>query len=352
MQSPLAEDLDHVLAATGELWRELRGQRVFLTGGTGFFGKWLVESFCWANDRLQLDARLLVLSRNPQAFSRAMPHLAGRPDLEFLVGDVRDFEFPTVDCSHVIHAATPSTGLPETGEELYLADMILAGALRVLEFARECGAKKLLFTSSGAVYGRQPADVSHVAEDYAGAPDTTDPRTTYGHGKRTAEHFCALYGAATDIEIKIARCFAFVGPHLSQDAHFAIGNFIRDGLRGGPIVIQGDGTPLRSYLYAADLAVWLWTILMRGASLRPYNVGSDQALTIADLAHRVAAAFARPPEVIVKQQPVPGAAPLRYVPSTERARGELGLAVGIGLEDAIRRTVRWSLGGQVRAVPG
>lgn len=125
MTSPLADDLDHVLAATGEAWSDIRGQRIFLTGGTGFFGKWLVESFCWANDRLKLDATLLVLSRDPQAFNRAMPHLASRADLEFHVGDVRDFVFPTVPCSHVIHAATPSTGLPSSGQELYLTAMII-----------------------------------------------------------------------------------------------------------------------------------------------------------------------------------------------------------------------------------
>ena len=88
----------------------------FFTGGTGFFGKWLVESFCWANDRLKLGANLLILSRDPPAFNRAVPHLAGRADVEFHVGDVRDFKFPATQCSHVIHAATPSTGMASLGK--------------------------------------------------------------------------------------------------------------------------------------------------------------------------------------------------------------------------------------------
>src|ERR1035441_1556098 len=92
--NPLAADLDNVLSRTVGLWEELRGQRLFLTGGTGFFGCWLLESFAHPNDQLGLKARAIVLTRNPAAFAAKAPHLAKRPDLEFLTGDVRTFPFP------------------------------------------------------------------------------------------------------------------------------------------------------------------------------------------------------------------------------------------------------------------
>ena len=336
------DDLNHVLLHTRGLWEELRGRRLFVTGGTGFFGVWLVESFLWINEQLDLGARLVVLSRDPAAFLRKMPHLADRPALTFASGDVSTFEFPSGPFSHVIHAATPSVVSPG-GSPLGLFRTIVEGTRRTLDFARHCGAGKFLLTSSGAVYGRQPAEVSHVPEDYAGAPDPMLAGSEYGEGKRVAELMCAQYAGHYGIEAKISRGFAFVGPHLPLDAHFAAGNFIRDALRGGPITVGGDGTPWRSYLHAADLAVWLWTILFRGQSCRPYNTGSDAAVTIAELARQVAAAVDPAMEVRIAGRPQPGAGRRAYVPSIGRARDELGLTVTIPLADAIRRTVAWQL---------
>jgi dTDP-glucose 4,6-dehydratase len=141
------------------------------------------------------------------------------------------------------------------------------------------------------------------------------------------------------LETTIARCFAFVGPHLPLDAHFAIGNFIRDAMRGEPIRVN-DGTPYRSYLYAADLAVWLWSILFKGESCHPYNVGSDQEITIADLARTVASvleAHHSSPPATSSPEPFPS----RYVPSGGRSREELGLKEWISREEAIRKTADW-----------
>src|ERR1035437_4037905 len=332
------EDLDHVLAHTEGLWEELRGQRIFITGGTGFFGCWLLESFAWANDHLGLNASAVVLTRNPKSFAAKMPHLAGRSDLIFLEGDVRNFSFPSGTFTFVIHAGTTSSA-PVEPQEMF--GTIVDGTRRVLEFAASHGTRKLLFVSSGAVYGRQPSDMTHVPEDYPGAPDPLDPASAYGEGKRAAELLCVLAGQKSGFEIKLARCFAFVGPHLPLDAHFAIGNFIRDGMRGSPIQVRGDGTPYRSYLYAADLAIWLWTILFRGKSCHPYNVGSEEALTISQIANTVASAFQPARTVIIEKKPVPGAAAQRYIPSTKRAQEELGLQTRIKLKNAIEQTIFW-----------
>ena len=336
--NPLAADLDQISKAV--CWNELRGNRIFVAGGTGFFGCWLLESFLWANREHKLKASAVVLTRDRAAFRRRRPHLALDPAISLLEGDVRSFAIPEDRFSHVINAATPASAALNADDPLAMLDTIVGGARRILDLAVATGTKKLLLTSSGAVYGQQPHDLSHVPETFRGVPDSLDPASAYAEGKRTAELLCAIYGRKYGIEAKIARCFAFSGAGLPLDAHFAAGNFVRDVLRGGPIRVQGDGTAWRSYLYAADLMIWLWTILFRGESCRPYNVGSDQEVTIAGLAAITAAISGT--AVHLAKQPIPGARAQRYVPDVRRAQKELGLRQTVSLAEGIQRTIEWA----------
>jgi dTDP-glucose 4,6-dehydratase len=335
-----ADDLDHVLASTEGLWEELRGRRLFVTGGTGFFGLWLLESFARANERFGLGAAAVVLSRDPAGFRLRAPHLASMAGLRFHKGDVRSFAYPEGAFDVIIHAA--GEPIARTGDDpLGVFATTAEGTLRVLDFAAVCGAKAMLFTSSGAVYGRQPADLTSIPEDYAGAPDVADARAAYGEGKRVAELLCHLHGGRGGLAVKIARCFAFIGPGMPLDGHFAVGSFVRDAVHGGPVRVEGDGTPLRSYLYASDLAVSLWTVLVRGMPGRAYNVGSPEARAIREVAEAIAWAVTPRCRVEVARQPAGTEPPSRYVPSVDRLARELGVRPAVPFDEAVRRTVVW-----------
>jgi dTDP-glucose 4,6-dehydratase len=339
----LAHDLDNILVRTEPLWQDLRGQRILITGATGFFGCWLLESFAWANRRLNLNARAVAVSRHPQTLAQKAPHLASDPAIALHAADVRHDAFLRGTFSHVIHAATEASATLNHETPRVMFDTIVTGTRRTLEFATANSVKKLLFVSSGAIYGTQPPQLAHLSESYPGGPDPLDPANAYAEGKRAAELLCAL-AASSGLEIKIARCFAFVGPYMKLDAHFAIGNFINDRLHHGPIRVQGDGSSVRSYLYASDLMVWLWTILFKGVSRRAYNVGSEEALNIATLAREVAAALPPETDVDIASTATAGAPVHRYVPCTARAREELGLRAEVPLREAICRTHAWCFG--------
>jgi dTDP-glucose 4,6-dehydratase len=338
--NPLAAELNEVLDRTREAWEELRGGRLFLTGGTGFFGCWILESFLYANERLSLGASAVVLTRNPEAFRRKASHLACSPAVRLHTGDVADFSWPAGQFSHVIHAASElSTAQPT--DPPGLIEQSVRGTRRVLELSATRGVRKLLLTSSGAVYGPATPTRRLVAEDEPPSALPLEPRWAYAEAKRAAELMCATAARHYGFEAKIARCFAFVGPHLPLDAHFAVGNFIQNALARRELVVQSSGTAVRSYLYASDLAGWLWTILFRGAPSRAYNVGSGQCLTILEVAEAVARQVTPPLPVRIAGRAQRGESVDFYAPDIGRAWRELGLDVWISLEEALRRTLQW-----------
>lgn len=210
-RSPLSADLDEILARAPRLWDGLRGGRVFLTGGTGFFGTWLLESLLHADRRLGLDARVLVLTRDAAAFRARRPLLAAHPRLDFHRGDVRDFAFPPGGFTHVVHAATEASDKLDRERPDLMRDVIVQGTRRTLEFAESCGAKKFLFVSSGAVYGRQRPGVARIAEDDPGLAAPLETPSAYAEGKREAESLCAR-AAGRGLDATCARPFASSAP--------------------------------------------------------------------------------------------------------------------------------------------
>jgi len=362
------EDLTHILTHATPAFNELRNTNLFITGGTGFFGHWLLESLLHANNHLDLNTRATVLTRNTKAFQIKSPHIATNPAITLLEGDIQTFPFPTEPHTHIIHAATDSGGQQTALTPGELAASILAGTQRVLDFAKQTRDSKLetrssspkpsssgadsttpvrlLYTSTGAVYGRS-TQLLHTPETYLETNPVILPPDSYEEAKLQAENLFLSYPTLNPgpwaLDPVIARCFAFVGPHLPLDQHFAIGNFIGAAINNQPIHIKGDGTPRRSWLYMADLAIWLWTLLIHGQPSRAYNVGSDEGMTIAEAAHLTSAALNPNLPIQIDGTPNPNAPLNSYVPDITRATLEMSLKVHIPLPEALRRTAAWQV---------
>ncbi len=334
-------DLDAVANQCDRLFQHLRGARILVTGGTGFIGRWLLETLLGADARLGLDVRVSILSRDTSAFTRRAPHLAQAVGVELLEGDIRTFPFPTRRYDHILHlAAETNTSLTNPSPETYF-DVIVGGSRRLLDFAERAGTDSLLFVSSGAIYGPTARLGVPLSEDNPGGPDPTSLDSAYGEAKRCAELLTCATGAKTGFKVTIARCFAFVGPYLPLASGFAIGNFIRDALDGQPIIVRGDGRSVRTYLYAADMASWLWTIALEGSSGRAYNIGSDERVSIARLARMIGGNAKPEATVRFLGGDSPGAGGSDYTPIITRAKEELGLRVTTSLGAAIERTMMW-----------
>jgi len=324
----------------GELWTDLKHARLFMTGGTGFIGCWLLEALRHADTNLGLGLHVTVLTRDPAAFHRKAPHLASYESFRFVAGDVTNFAVPDQSFSYLIHAATDASAELNEKDPRRMFETVVQGTRRALDFASEKKVRRCLFLSSGAVYGRQPWEMERVGEDWIGAPDCTDPKNAYAEGKRAAEMLCSIYAKQFGLKIAIARIFALLGPYLSLDIHFAAGNFILDAMQGKPVIVQGNGLPCRSYLYASDLTVWLLHMLVRATPGKPYNVGSDESVSIRDLAERTSQLLGTG-EFKVLGAADSGWNPGRYVPKTDLVAQELGLYRTVSLDEAIRRTALW-----------
>jgi nucleoside-diphosphate-sugar epimerase len=334
-------DKKYILDNLGVNLTKLKNANICITGATGFFGKWLLESFLYLNSELGLRMHIFALSRNPEKFLESFPFYKNEKCITWLKGDIKSFEFPRENFDYIIHAATDSDAKLNSENPLIMLDTINEGTRRILELAKDqSNLKALLFTSSGAVYGKQPENVFRIDERDTFYLDLNNPGSAYAEGKRLAELYCSIYAKHYFVPVVIARCFAFVGPYLPLDKHYAIGNFINDGLNGRDITISGDGTPQRSYMYAADLVIWLVMLLLRGNIGEAYNVGSDYPISISELAFKIAELFPGVSVKILNQTRVTDRNQ-NYIPDVSKFKTKFEFNQNIELDLAIKKTIAY-----------
>lgn len=313
---------------------DLSGRRIFISGGTGFLGRTLLDLLSEVHAQHGHDCQVTVLSRDPAAFQRRYSQYRQQPWLRVIGGSLDSLPADVHRYTDVIHAAA-DTHADGSGAEWI--EQIVGGTKAMLDFAVRSGAHRFLLTSSGAVYGAQPGDVGELGEDYSGAPPTNSIKSTYGQAKRVAEQLCAIYYHEYGLQTVSARCFAFAGRHIPLNGPYAFGNFLRDALAGTDIRVNGDGTTVRSYLDGADMAHWLLSLLILGAPGDAYNVGSNVPVTMADLASKMAQLLSPGSRVIVENIAGPEIARSRYIPSIEKVQA-LGLTPRFSLEEIILRS--------------
>jgi UDP-glucuronate decarboxylase len=314
---------------------------ILLTGGTGFFGRALLRHWISQIENGVRVAKVCVLSRDPEKFLKEYPEFSKQWWLQFHQGDIllTDTLPVNVSFTHILHAATDSTIGPSL-KPLERFNQIYEGTRNMLNYAVVNGINRFMLTSSGGVYGQQPLDIEAITEDYNGMPDPLIAQNAYSVAKRTAEHLCALYKNQYGIEIVIARCFSFVGQDLPLKVHFAIGNFIDEALNRSAIHINGDGTPIRTYLDQRDLAHWLCEILYRGRNGEAYNVGSETPITIKELAELVRDTLAPDKAVIVKSEQNTINVRNRYIPNVNKAQSQLNLKNNFTIKESILNIIK------------
>lgn len=311
-----------------------------VTGASGFMGIWLTELLQHLSRAQGLKLKLYLVARDFQFAKGQAPHLYARDGVTLICEDVRSLHELPSDVEWVVHAAASPDARVHNSQPMLASQTIAQGTLAVLECAaRLPRLKGFLNVSSGYVSGFHSGDTPIAERTFEGF----DPgvfASAYMEAKRYAESLCSIFRSQHRIPVVTARPFSFVGPYQSPDAPWAVNNFIHDAVARRPIRIQGDGTAVRSYMYGADMAWWLLNLLLKGESGRSYNLGSDKAVTLKELAERIGRLTNDRIE-IHHSRPLLKSKPSVFVPSTEMVRSELGLASRFDLDEALKRTLQW-----------
>lgn len=320
---------------------ELKNKIILITGGTGFIGKWLTEMVCYLNAEHKLNIKLYLLARDTESFKTEVPHLAKNPCVHLIQQDVRHLSELPKDVNYVINAAGSPDRMEHASKPLSTIDTFYKGTISVLE---ECfrlpSLHKIIHLSSNYVYGS--LNNEKINETDMGTLDCNSINATYGEIKRMTETLCAVYGNQQQLPITIVRPFSFVGPYQKLDKPWAINNFIRDAINGGPIKILGDGNTQRSYLYGSDLAFWLLMLLVKGKTETVYNIGSSNSVSLKELAENIKKIVDKKLDVIERSSKEVYNQTSKSIPDLSLIIKDTHVKENFTLIDALEHTVNWN----------
>ncbi|HEY1173766.1 MAG TPA: NAD(P)-dependent oxidoreductase [Verrucomicrobiae bacterium] len=335
-------DAEAVIEGRTQNLQALRNQHIFITGGTGFLGTWLLELINVLNEKHSFGIKVTAFSRNAKSLASRWPQLGQQSWLKLTEGDIRHFTELPRDVRYIIHAAALTDRRLLASQPNAVAETNGLGLMRLLRAANlQEDLEKIVILSSGLVYGSQPWDMPCIDETYSGALRCDDVNVAYAESKRFAEVAAQCALSESKLPIVTLRPFAFVGPYQSLQLPWAVTDFMRDSFNGGPIRIMGDGATIRSIMYASDFAFWVLSALALGRLRQVYNVGSPEPIDLGSLAHLITRHFSPPPEIRTRLGQA-GHDRTRLVPSVERAKKELSVTVTVPLADAIQRTITWN----------
>jgi len=320
----------------------LRGQTILVTGGTGFMGKWMAEAVVFLNLQHNFGITLYLLSRNTEAFRNTVPHLARQPFIRLLEADVRNVRDLPENISYVIHAAATPDRREHATQPLRVIETILKGTISVLDASLRLPLlNKFLYISSNNVYGQTHNNTNGIAENSIGYLDSNSINAAYPEAKRLAETICAVYRNQQKLPVVTVRPFAFTGPYQDLEKPWALNNFMRDAILGGPIRILGNEHTVRSYLYGSDMAFWLLAILSSPKPANTYNLGSPEGISMTHLAEKIAASFHHKIDIVIKSAKDDNTHYSVVIPDLSTLTRDIPVKKAISLDEAIAATLQW-----------
>jgi UDP-glucuronate decarboxylase len=349
-------DLDHIVDALEEELQAMAGSSLLITGGAGFLGYYLVQSMLHFNERSPRDAVRVTVYDN---YIRGMPgwlqDLSGNPNLRLVKHDItgplpKDME----SFDYIIHGASIASPTYYRKYPIETMDANVGGLRRLLDHCAErqdssSSVKGFLFYSTSEIYGDPTPENIPTPETYRGNVSCTGPRACYDESKRYGETLCVNFARYRGLPVSMARPFNNYGPGLKITDRRVLPDFARDVLAGRDITMLSDGSPTRTFCYAADAIAGYYKILVRGTPGDAYNIGVDgPEISMAELAEMVVKEardlFGYKGRVVRRESPERDYLvdnPNRRCPVIDKARREIGYDPAIGIEEGLKRSMLW-----------
>ncbi|MDA9754481.1 NAD(P)-dependent oxidoreductase [Candidatus Pelagibacter sp.] len=337
LKKSLHIDLKSVFDGVGKKdWLKLKNKTIFLTGGTGPFGFWLLSSFVFANNHLSLNAKIYVLTRKKK---NLIFDIIKDKSIKVVEGDIRDFKLNTKKINYIIHGATTSASETYNKQDpIEKFSILYSGTKRVLRLAKDKKVSNFLFLSSGAVYGNRNKNLK-FSEEMEIAPLTNNLNfdlSVLAEAKRSAEILSIVCSKKFKFNVNIARCFSFIGPYMPLKVHYAAGNFLYSSIKTKKIKINGNPLTTRSYMYYSDLATILWKILFSKKNCEIYNVGSDEKINMKNLAKYISQ-LSKKTKIVTNRHDIKKELSF-YVPNIDKLKKHFKIKIKNNFKNSIKKT--------------
>ncbi len=325
-----------------EKFSELDNESILITGGTGFIGKWVAEMILFINKTNKTNIKLYLTGRNIDKFEEQVPHLLENNFITLIKQDVKySYNLPN-DVNYIIHAAGSPDNREHVSQPLSVIETFYKGTQSILDAATRLNTiKKVIHLSSHRVYGKNTSG-QLINENFEGTIDILNIPNSYTEAKRISETLCAFYRSIYKLPIVVLRPFALIGPYQDLGKPWAINNFIRDAILGGPIRILGNSNTIRSYMYGSDMAYWILKSLLLGKNGESYNLGSDQPISLNDLAIEIKNQLNNKIDIHYKSSMNCREEISKIIPDTAKIKKDLGVIETFTIAQSLERTIIWN----------
>ena len=329
-------DLDACFNNTQAI-QDLKNKVIYISGSSGFMGSWLLEAIRYLNESHGFNTKAYATAKEPELMMKRNPHLFSE-NVESLKIDVRSlFEIPS-DVTHVVNLAGVPDVRVHASDPLRVMDTNIQGVCNMLSASSRLPMlEKFIHLSSGLIYGKVDSEL--ITEKELGTLEMASPSTCYVESKRVAETYCQVYRSQFRMPIVTLRPFTFIGPHQSIEMPWAINNFIKDAINGGPIRILRNEANRRSCMYPADMVNLILRTMARGESGDSFNLGSDDSKSMSDIAEIVSRCFSK--KIMVELPINKSTDKSIFVPSMKKSSAKLKFELKYNVETSIKKTIEW-----------